>query len=84
MNDAVSVAKNILLGKVSAVEVTQAALSKIPTKDHEINCFTDIAVDTALQDAAHIDQNIAEGKSPRVLAGVPFAVKNSFNKYNRT
>lgn len=79
MNDAVSVAKNVLSGKVSAVEITQATLAKIDTKDHELNCFTDIAVDTALQDAAYIDQNIAEGKNPGVLAGVPFAVKNLFN-----
>ncbi|WP_413173141.1 AtzE family amidohydrolase [Anabaena azotica] len=79
MNDAVSVAKNVLSGKVSAVEITQATLAKIGTKDHELNCFTDITVETALQDAAYIDQNIAEGKNPGVLAGVPFAVKNLFN-----
>ncbi|MBD2294987.1 AtzE family amidohydrolase [Anabaena sphaerica FACHB-251] len=79
MNDAVSIAENILSRKVSAVEIIQTALTKITDRNHELNCFTTITVETALQDAVNIDREIAEGKHPGVLAGVPFAVKNLFD-----
>ncbi|MEA5550291.1 AtzE family amidohydrolase [Anabaena cylindrica UHCC 0172] len=79
MNDAVSIAANILSGKVSAVEVTQTALARIIARDNELNCFTTITAKTALEDAERIDKNIAEGKNIGVLGGVPFAVKNLFD-----
>jgi aspartyl-tRNA(Asn)/glutamyl-tRNA(Gln) amidotransferase subunit A len=79
MNDAVEISTNVLSGKVSAVEITQAALAKIQLKNPQLNCFTEITKQTALQDAENIDQKIAAGKNPGVLAGVPFAVKNLFD-----
>ncbi|QLE58344.1 AtzE family amidohydrolase [Nostoc sp. TCL26-01] len=79
MNDAVSIAKAVRTGEVSAVEVTKAALARIAAQDHELNCFTAITATTALADAARIDQQIAQGNDPGVLAGVPFAVKNLFD-----
>jgi aspartyl-tRNA(Asn)/glutamyl-tRNA(Gln) amidotransferase subunit A len=79
MNDAVNIAENILSGKISAVEITQTTLNKIASKNKELNCFTEITTETALEDAAKIDQEIAQGKNPGVLAGVPFAVKNLFD-----
>ena len=79
MNDAVSIAENVLSGKVSAKEITQAALTRIVARNDELNCFTKITTETALQDAENIDREIIEGKNPGVLAGVPFAVKNLFD-----
>jgi AtzE family amidohydrolase len=79
MNDAISIATAVSAGKVSAVEVTKAALANISARDHELNCFTAITTETALADAAHIDQEIAQGNYPGSLAGVPFAVKNLFD-----
>ncbi|HLP89556.1 MAG TPA: AtzE family amidohydrolase [Nostocaceae cyanobacterium] len=79
MNDALSLAKNILSRRVSAVEVAQATLDLITAQNPQLNCFTAITLETALQDAALIDQQIAEGKNPGILAGVPFAVKNLFD-----
>ncbi|MBD2694538.1 AtzE family amidohydrolase [Anabaena catenula] len=79
MNDAVSITENVLSGKVSAVDITQAALTIIAARNDDLNCFTTITAETALQDAARIDREIAEGKNPGVLAGVPFAVKNLFD-----
>ena len=79
MKDAVSIAENVLSGKVSAVDITQAALTKIAINNQELNCFTTITTETALQNAENIDKEIAEGKNPGVLAGVPFAVKNLFD-----
>ncbi|HLO87623.1 MAG TPA: AtzE family amidohydrolase [Nostocaceae cyanobacterium] len=77
--DAVSITNHILSGKISAVEVTQTTLSKISSIDSKLNCFTAITTETALQDAESIDQEIAKGKNPGLLAGVPFAVKNLFD-----
>ena len=82
MNDAVSIAENVLSGKVSAVDITQAALTRIADRNDELNCFTTITAETALRDAAHIDQEIAAGENPGVLAGVPFAVKNLFVNFS--
>ena len=79
MNDAVSIAENVLSGKVSAKKITQAALTRIAARNDELNCFTSIITETALQDAENIDREIIEGKNPGVLAGVPFAVKNLFD-----
>jgi aspartyl-tRNA(Asn)/glutamyl-tRNA(Gln) amidotransferase subunit A len=79
MNDAVSISAAVREGKVSAVEVTQAALARIAAGDHQLNCFTAVTAETALTDAARIDREIAQGNNPGILAGVPFAVKNLFD-----
>ncbi|MEH2269615.1 MAG: AtzE family amidohydrolase [Nostoc sp.] len=79
MNDAVSIAAAVREGKVSAVEVTKAALARIAMRNHLFNCFTTITAETALTDAARIDREIAQGNNPGTLAGVPFAVKNLFD-----
>ncbi|AUT03383.1 Asp-tRNA(Asn)/Glu-tRNA(Gln) amidotransferase GatCAB subunit A [Nostoc sp. CENA543] len=79
MNDAVSIATNIRTGKVSAVEVAKTALANISARDRFLNCFTTVTAETALADAAHIDNEIAQGNNPGLLAGVPFAVKNLFD-----
>ncbi|MBN3909734.1 MAG: AtzE family amidohydrolase [Nostoc sp. NMS1] len=79
MNDAVSIAAAVREGKVSAVEVTQAALARIAVRDHQLNCFTAVTAETALRDAVCIDREIAQGNNLGMLAGVPFAVKNLFD-----
>ncbi|AUB40133.1 Asp-tRNAAsn/Glu-tRNAGln amidotransferase A subunit or related amidase [Nostoc flagelliforme CCNUN1] len=79
MNDAVSIATAVREGKVSAVEVTKAAIARIAAQDNQLNCFTAVTAETALTDAARIDREIAQGNHPGILAGVPFAVKNLFD-----
>ncbi|AVZ30123.1 AtzE family amidohydrolase [Nodularia spumigena] len=78
-DDAVSIAAAVRTGEVSAVEVTQAALTRIAAQNPQLNCFTAITAETALIDAAKIDRKIAQGKNPGLLAGVPFAVKNLYD-----
>ncbi|OKH29272.1 Asp-tRNA(Asn)/Glu-tRNA(Gln) amidotransferase GatCAB subunit A [Chroogloeocystis siderophila] len=78
MNDAVSIAAAVREGKISAVEVTQAALQRIAQRQ-ELNCFTAITDESALHDAKRIDDAIAQGNHPGSLAGVPFAVKNLYD-----
>ncbi|MEH2401475.1 AtzE family amidohydrolase [Nostoc sp.] len=77
--DAITIAAAVREGKVSAVEVTKAALARIAARDHHLNCFTAVTAKTALTDAARIDKEIAQGNNPGILAGVPFAVKNLFD-----
>ncbi|WP_414586343.1 AtzE family amidohydrolase [Scytonema sp. PCC 10023] len=77
--DAVAIATAVREGKVSAVEVAKAALQRIAARDNEFNCFTTVTAETALADAERIDGEIAQGKNPGLLAGVPFAVKNLFD-----
>lgn len=79
MKDAVSISHNVLSGKISAADITQTALTRIADKNNQLNCFTDLTTETALKDAENIDQQIAKGKNPGVLAGVPSAVKNLFD-----
>ncbi|PIG91728.1 AtzE family amidohydrolase [Gloeocapsopsis sp. IPPAS B-1203] len=78
MNDAVAIAAAICEGRLSAVEVAQTALKRI-AQCQELNCFTAITDDSALQDAQQIDDAIALGNNPGSLAGVPFAVKNLYD-----
>ncbi len=77
--DAITISTAVREGKVSAVEVTQAAIARIAAWDNQLNCFTAVTAETALRDAARIDREIAQGNHPRTLAGVPFAVKNLFD-----
>ncbi|MDH6058161.1 AtzE family amidohydrolase [Umezakia ovalisporum] len=78
-DNALSIAAAVRTRQVSAVEVTQAALTQITARNHQLNCFTAITAETALRDAAKIDKQIAQGNHIGLLAGVPFAVKNLYD-----
>jgi 1-carboxybiuret hydrolase len=65
--------------KLSALEVTDAALARIGRHDKVLNAFIDVTADRARAKARAIDAAIAAGKSVGPLAGVPFAVKNLFD-----
>jgi len=79
MNDALSIADAVRDRSFSAVEVVQAALKRIAARDNDLNCFTAVIAESALEDAARIDGEIAQGNYPGLFAGVPFAVKNLFD-----
>ena len=65
--------------KMSALSVTEAALARIAKRDPVLNSFTDVTAERARARARGIDADIAAGKNPGPLAGVPFAVKNLFD-----
>lgn len=71
-------AKAIKDKKVSAVEVTKAALEKIE-KDKELNNFITICSDSALDNAKEVDRKIAAGEKVGSLAGVPIAIKDNIS-----
>lgn len=77
--DALSIANAVKSGEVTAVQVTRATIDRIRARDNEFNCFTAVTENIALADAALVDEDIANGKNPGILAGVPFAVKNLFD-----
>lgn len=77
--DAITIATAVQQGEISAVDVVKASLERIKARDSQLNCFTTVTEETALQDAAQIDTEIAHGNYPGLLAGVPFAVKNLYD-----
>src|ERR1700736_6464270 len=65
--------------KLSAQDVTEAALARIARHHSVLNAFTDVTADRARAKARAVDAAIAAGKTVGPLAGVPFAVKNLFD-----
>jgi AtzE family amidohydrolase len=76
---AAEIASAVTGRKLSALEVTEAALARIERHDPILNAFTDVTADRARAKARAIDAAIAAGNSVGPLAGVPFAVKNLFD-----
>jgi len=73
------IAKAVASRKMSALEATESALARIAQHDGVLNSFTDVTADRARARARQLDADVAAGKSPGPLAGVPFAVKNLFD-----
>jgi AtzE family amidohydrolase len=77
--DAIAISTAVRSGKVTAKAVVSAALERIAAKDPALNCFTSLVVEKAIGSAIQVDEAIAAGKDPGLLAGVPFAVKDLFD-----
>lgn len=65
--------------ETTAVAVAQSALDQIARHNPLLNCFTTVLGEQALHDAARIDRQLADGKDPGPLAGVPIGVKDLFD-----
>jgi 1-carboxybiuret hydrolase len=76
---AAEIAQGVASRKLSALQVTEAALARIAKHNSLLNAFTDVTADRARARARSIDAAVAAGKSVGPLAGVPFAVKNLFD-----
>jgi amidase len=61
--------------KISAVEVTQAALKRVELHDHRIGAFQLVRAERALAEAAALDSR--EDLASLPLAGVPIVIKDS-------
>ena len=77
--DAVAIAQRIRNREITAIEVIEKTLEQIEQRNDKLNCFTTVTPERAISQAIEIDQMIAQGRDPGVLAGVPFAVKNLFD-----
>jgi aspartyl-tRNA(Asn)/glutamyl-tRNA(Gln) amidotransferase subunit A len=67
----------IAAGRVSAIEVCRAALSRIETLNPTLNAFNLVDGDRALARAAAIDRQMTSGAPLGPLAGVPIALKDN-------
>lgn len=66
-------------GRLSALDLVEAALESIRGLNRTFNAFTLIADKSARARAAEIDAKIAKGQVVGPLAGVPFAAKDLFD-----
>lgn len=69
-------AADIAAKRVSARELTQAALERIDEVNPRVNAFVVVDGDAALAQAETVDQRIAAGEEVGPLAGIPLAVKD--------
>lgn len=79
MNDGISIAEAVRSRRSTAAEVIEATLRRIEQEDARYNSFTEVLAGQARRDAARVDADIAAGRDPGPLAGVPFAAKNLFD-----
>lgn len=66
-------------GRVSATEITHAALDRVQTGNPRVNAYTDLTAARALREAQALDARRAGGDELGPLSGVPYAVKNLFD-----
>lgn len=78
-SSASAIAEAVTARKVSALDVTNAVLTRIAAADSKLNAFTDVLAERARKTAREVDAAIARGSKAGLLAGVPFAVKNLFD-----
>ena len=74
---AVGLQKLVASGQASAVEITQAALSRIAREEASLHALLHVATETALAQAASIDRARALGEPLGPLAGVPVVIKDN-------
>jgi amidase len=70
-------ARLIRSGEVSATELVEAHLRRIDTVNPCLNAVAEVLEETALQSAARVDRERAQGNPLPALAGVPFSIKDS-------
>jgi aspartyl-tRNA(Asn)/glutamyl-tRNA(Gln) amidotransferase subunit A len=75
----VTIAGAVRTRATTARNVVAAALARIAARDRHLNAFTGVFAERALARADAIDADLARGRDPGPLAGVPFAAKNLFD-----
>lgn len=89
---AFTLAEMIRSREISAAQATEAALQRIAEVDgipgslqgspdqqpDKVHAFITLTAEQARQQAAAVDQKLANGEDPGILAGVPFTVKDIF------
>ncbi|TCH97484.1 amidase [Roseococcus sp. SYP-B2431] len=73
--DATEVARRVRSREVSAREVTLSALARLEAVNPRLNAVVQAMPEEALAAAEAVDQSIARGEAPGLLAGVPVTVK---------
>ncbi len=76
---ALEIASRVKSGKLSAAAHVASVFSTIKARNPGLNAFIDLTETRARREATKVDADVAAGKDPGPLAGVPFAVKNLFD-----
>lgn len=71
-----TLANSVRSKKISAVEATKFFLDRIASLNPKLNAFITVNKN-ALKEAEEVDEKIARGEDPGILAGVPIAIKDS-------
>lgn len=87
-------AQKVRTGEIKATDMVQAALAQIqkvdgvsgslepgmlsPEEEKKVHAFIQVTEEIALSQAEKIDQKVANGEDPGLLAGVPLSVKDIF------
>ena len=74
--DATATAAAVRAGEVSAVALAERTLERIRELDPAVNSFSCLLADEALAAARRVDEVIARGDDPGLLAGVPVSIKD--------
>jgi 1-carboxybiuret hydrolase len=77
--NALEIAARVRAGEVSAVQVVEDALAAIERRNPTVNCFIEVTVARAREEAKAIDRLRSQGRVLPPLAGVPYAVKDLFD-----
>jgi hypothetical protein len=73
------IARAVRSGTASASAIVAETLARIASVDPELNAFTSVFGERAIARAKAVDADVASGRDPGPLAGVPFAAKNLFD-----
>ncbi len=74
---ALTLARHVRSGEMSAVEVVEESLAQIKAKDGRISAFNAVLGERSRRRAAEIDRQVALGEDPGPLAGIPVALKDN-------
>ncbi|MCL1594600.1 MAG: amidase, partial [Actinomycetia bacterium] len=76
MGPASEIASQVRTGRLSAAVVIEEALDRAESAQAELNAYTLIDKQRAIDRARHIDATVAGGADPGPLAGVPIGLKD--------
>jgi len=76
-NTAWEIAQAVKSGSLTATQVLEGYLQRISALDGDIHAFNVVTANEARAAAAHVDAEIAAGRDPGPLAGVPIALKDN-------
>jgi aspartyl-tRNA(Asn)/glutamyl-tRNA(Gln) amidotransferase subunit A len=72
----IETAEAVRSGELTAAAVLEETLSAIGGHNADLNAFIHLDIEQARRDAERVDVQVAAGKDPGPLAGVPFGVKD--------
>src|SRR3989339_1727401 len=72
-----SIRKGLEKKDFSALELTEAFLTRIQEKEKKIHAFLNVTQDIAKEQAQYIDSLVAQKKELPLMAGVPCSVKDA-------